>query len=106
MQAAKDAIVPISERLAADPQVKRAFLVRKQVQHLPEYPFYVLAVEPRWPRFRYRSDRAAQQLADRLASIPFPGEAAVLFVEKGRSRKAFERVPGSEIPFVQNVGAA
>jgi hypothetical protein len=76
------------------------------LQHLPEYPFYVLAVEPRWSLFRYRSGRAAQQLADRLASIPFPGEAAVLIVEKGRFRKTFERVPGSEIPFVQNVGAA
>ncbi len=76
------------------------------MQHLPDYPFYMLAVEPRWSLGWYRSDRAAQQLAARLASIPFLGEAAVLVVEKGRFRKTVERVSGSEIPFVQSAGTA
>lgn len=61
---------PIVEQLKAQKGIKRAYLVRKQVQYLPEHPLYVVGIERSFG-FRLTNDdrKYCQQLANTL-SVP------------------------------------
>jgi len=75
-----------------------AWLIRKEVQHLPERPLHVLLVEPR-TRAKEKSGDWARRLA---AELPLPGECFVVVLDsstKALKRRATElSVPVWEAP--------
>lgn len=77
--------------------VKRVYLVRKRVEHFPEQPLFVLALETDWG-----NDEGANH-ADRmrrvLQGVQLPGGVIVVRMDGWRSRyrKPVRAVPGSEV---------
>jgi Zn-dependent protease with chaperone function len=56
----------LTELLASDPAVRRAWVGAKEVTHFPSWRHLVLVVEARWPAFKPVSERMQQQLLDRI----------------------------------------
>jgi tetratricopeptide (TPR) repeat protein len=89
----------LRERLALYPQIRKAYLVRKVVHHLPEYPGYVIGVIPKF-RFGFRAAKAEQKLIKALASdLRCPNTTFIIALEQEYKnlRKVFRAVPGAEI---------
>jgi Zn-dependent protease with chaperone function len=77
--------------------VKRAYVVRKHVQHFPEDPFYVIGIVPAGGlRLSDSSQRLAQAVLDRQA---LPGSCCVLTIEgdQRKYRRAFRDVHAAEV---------
>lgn len=78
--------------------VRRAFLVRKTVQHLAsEEPMHVLLVQLGWPLFHFKSERAQREAAERVMQIEVPANVH-LFVVADRHKElvaAVKKTPGS-----------
>ena len=79
--------------------VRRAWLARKAVTHLPEIPLYVLGVEiGRW--YQWRSQEDYQQVVHGLATkVAYPGRVWILHLGRRQAKiaKKLKRVPGAEI---------
>ena len=93
----------LRQALEATGQVRRAWLSRRELQHLPQRPLFVLVVERRTAplvlsRKRLRRDDLALQERV-LREVELPGEAFVSVVNHAarRQKKALTRVPGSRI---------
>jgi hypothetical protein len=98
-QLSPEAFAILVAQLKAVPDVKRAYLVRKRVQHLPDKPAYVLgfASTPRWALSnRTRSRAALQGLRGR---ITLPGSVFIVNLEVSSSRftSKLRRVEGSRV---------
>ena len=94
-----EGITPLREQLGRYRRVKRAYLVRKQVEHFPEEPVYVLGIVVRRPSAELRSSdgRVTRQMA---REIEFPGECFVVVVNNVENRQLHKRVravPGALI---------
>lgn len=78
---AEDVIADLRRQLQAIPGLRKAYLVRKRVKHLPHRPLFVLGhvVRPWWGVHNKR--RAAEVQQGTLANVSFPGEAIVVNVE-------------------------
>ncbi len=91
---------PIREVVAAAPDIAEAYLVRKDVTHMPEVPLYVLGVKMKLPWYRYRSQTKEQALVDRLVKeVPVPGQWFVVALNEhtAKIRKKMRKVPGAQL---------
>lgn len=92
-------VARLSAELRQIPRLRRAFLVRKKVQHLPDRPCYVLGfgITP-WYSF-YRARRVKEALEQIQQSVTFPGETLILNAEGDNAHFArkFRRVAGARI---------
>ena len=81
--------------------ISEAYLVRKQVEHLPERPLYVLGVIVRRPKVDPEEGAIIdQQLADKVVeAVDVPGDLRVLVLtgSKGAIVRAWQGVPGSRL---------
>jgi len=67
------ALAPIREFLRTQPRVRRAWLARKRLEHLPEVdPYFVVLIDIPW--FQRRRRKLLQAVAD---GIPVPGQASL-----------------------------
>ncbi len=92
-------IEAIRATVAADPSVKRAYVVRKLTQEMADRPFYVIAVVPVWV-VGYVQWARDSQLRERLTrALDLPVEALVIVLrgEHVKLYRPISRVPGAEI---------
>lgn len=90
-------IEAIRTRLKAIPGLRKAYFVRKRVQHHPERPFYVLGFTV---RFALRAKPLRAEVQQRILNeVSFPGETMVLSVEGTNYRfgRKFRWMRGSRI---------
>lgn len=90
-------LAEVSAQLAV-PGVKRAYLVRKRVVHLPEEPCFVIAVVPGWRTGLPGS--GSQRLVERvIQGVTLPGTCIVITLESMQRRfsRPIREVPGSEV---------
>jgi Zn-dependent protease with chaperone function len=90
----------VRAQLERIPEVKVAYVVRKEVQHLPEQPFFVVGVELRLAWYKFQSTSKEQQIVERVAeAVPLPGQLLVLALNSHRAkiRRKLKRVPGAEL---------
>lgn len=90
----------IVDKLRDLPEVRCAWLVRKQTRHYSHLPLYILGVRRKTRWWKLESSQAQQQLVDALcANMEFPGEMLVFCLdgENKRFRSKFKRVAGGEI---------
>jgi Zn-dependent protease with chaperone function len=90
----------LRERLAGYEEVKAAYLARKSLRHFQDRPFHVLAVVPRLPWHRIRTDDADVKLIQRLITeIEFPSQMCVLVLDRvyRKTAKAVRRMDGALI---------
>lgn len=82
-------------------QLRRAYLVRKEVKLFPEFPQYVLGVGIGFHWYEYVSQKRLNNLHLRIAGeleFPFPAIVVNLSLEGGGAfRKKMKKVPGAEI---------
>jgi tetratricopeptide (TPR) repeat protein len=96
----RQALDAVRRQLATRPEIRRAFLVRKQVRHFPERPLFVLGVERRLPWYGGRLQRDNLALQNRLArELELPGEWFVLVLNGRRPgvKRIVKGVAGSQI---------
>ncbi|MBL8697763.1 MAG: M48 family metallopeptidase [Alphaproteobacteria bacterium] len=74
---AADALEAVRSVLAAEPALRRAWLVRKVVRHRPEMPVFVVVARFAWFS-RRRRPRLAGEVADALARLDIAGSFWVL----------------------------
>ncbi len=91
----------VTRQLAKYWQLRRAYLVRKDVKMFPEFPQYVLGVAIRFPWYQYVSERRLNNIHERIAGeleFPFPAIVINLSLEGGGAfRRKMRKVPGAEI---------
>jgi Zn-dependent protease with chaperone function len=75
------AIEDLRAQLRAIPGLRRAYLVRKRVQHQPHRPCYVLGFGVTGPLQIHSEPRARAALQQIQERLRFPGEALILSVE-------------------------
>lgn len=93
------AVAALRRQLSGIPGLRRAYLVRKRMEHFAHLPFYVCGYAVTGP-FRLHSKRRAAEVMQRIqASVEFPGETIILSVEGDNSRfgRKLRRVRGSRI---------
>jgi Zn-dependent protease with chaperone function/Tfp pilus assembly protein PilF len=94
---AAEAVSALAGQLARYPEVKAAWLTRKEVRHRPDLPVYVLGIKL---GVHFRTQGFHQRYCQRLASeLSFPGESFIvsLDVVPRRMARALKKVPGAEI---------
>ncbi len=91
----------VTSQLARYQQLRRAYLVRKEVKLFPEFPQYVLGAAIRFPWYEYVSRRRLNDLHLKIAGeleFPFPAIVVNLSLEgAGAFRKKMRKVPGAGI---------
>lgn len=96
---ASEQVEALRAQLAAVPGVRKAWLVRKRVQHLPERPHLVLGFTTT-PWWRYTSAKRMRATLDRIIEgVVFPTSTAVICVE-GRNvsiRRKMRRTTRSRV---------
>ncbi|HEX5064571.1 MAG TPA: M48 family metalloprotease [Myxococcota bacterium] len=91
------------DALRAHPRVKQAWLVRRQLEHFPESPLFVLGVKRAWSPWDFVSRDGRRQrdleLQQQLTEVPIPGEAFIIVVNHRprKQRRLFLDVAGSSI---------
>lgn len=96
----EETVEDLRDLLSGIDDVKRVFLVRKKTEHLPELPFYVIAIVPRIGRFaKDRLDRLRALEFDANVRIDFASSHRLLILGNGTwwLRRALRKVEGSEI---------
>jgi Zn-dependent protease with chaperone function len=97
-----DVLESLCDSFARHPEVGRAYVVRKRVEHLgDEFPLYVVGVIPKneWRHLWRETDDDKVSLAELLSDeIELPGDFHVV-VPGPRSaiKKRFEQIPGARI---------
>lgn len=94
-----DVVAGLRKQLAAIPNLKKAYLVCKRVQHLSHLPLYILGFSASsWWQFRGKR-RATETQQAILARVRFPGDFLVLSVEGENYRfgRKFRWMSGSRI---------
>jgi Zn-dependent protease with chaperone function len=88
-------LAAVRGQLAAIPSIQRAYVVRKQVRHLPEEPLFIVGLVPA-RRFGGSRDRLADQVSQQ---VRLPGASLVLTLggELKKFRAPLVGVPGSEV---------
>lgn len=89
----------LTRQLQSFPDLRRAYLARKQTVHYQDIPLYILAFERR-TRFWLQRDSAMQTLAERLGrEVTYPGETIIICIDGENKvfRKKFRAVTGAEI---------
>lgn len=83
-QLSAEALARLIEQLKAIPKLRRAYLVRKITQHLPDKPCYVLGFEscPRWALANRRRSKAVLQSI--RTHVTFPGAALIVSLDSSR----------------------
>lgn len=98
---AREDLDAVTSQLARYPELRRAYLVRKDVKLFPQFPQYVLGAAIRFPWYEYMSQRRLNDLHLKIAGeleFPFPAIVINLSVEgAGAFRKKMKKVPGAEI---------
>ena len=89
----------IAAALAADPEIARAYLVRKEVARMAERPLHVLAVVRRRRWYRFESGVENEALANRLlAALDDVPDQLQIYTGAGRFQlRRIARVAGSQI---------
>jgi Zn-dependent protease with chaperone function len=94
-----EALERLRAALAAHPKVRRAWLVRRDLEFRPERPLFALGVKQKWSLARQKQrDLALQQ--ELVDSLPLPAGDNFVLVLNHRRRKErvlFTRVAGSRI---------
>ena len=81
-------VAAVVRQLAVFPELKIAYLARKQLRHFPESPLYVVGVAIKKPWWKFDAEAETDALVSRLAQqTEFPGEA--LIVPLSRKNRAF-----------------
>jgi hypothetical protein len=96
----KEHIESLSEQLSEYPQVAEAHLVRKQLEHYPEYPLYVLGITVRGAWYKYKSEIEDEKLAQLLAQeLRFDSEFFVIIYPAADAdlEKVMRNIPGSRV---------
>ena len=75
-----EATEKLRARFAAHPLVSEVYLARKEVQHFPDVPLYVLGVEMQKKKFSVSGDFPARQKAFEAAMEGFEFEHEALFI--------------------------
>ncbi len=95
----EEAVANLRQQLQKIPGLRKAYLVRKRVQHLPHHPLYVLGhvVTSWWGLLSSKRAVAVQQAI--LDSVNFPGQTLIVNVEGGNAgfARKFRRVSRSRI---------
>ncbi|MGF1521979.1 MAG: M48 family metalloprotease [Leptolyngbyaceae cyanobacterium] len=77
----KAEIQQLAEYFATYPEIKAVYLVRKEVDRFPEYPYYVFAIARRYYRGMGRDYRADDKLKPFIeAAIAFSGDYTLRFI--------------------------
>jgi hypothetical protein len=95
-----DEVGRLAQQLRRYSRVRRAFLVRKSVVQLPEKPFYVLGIVPRFSLLEVEIHKNNQELVNQLVKeVQFPGETYVYVFGRGSHwlRRTLRRVKGAQI---------
>jgi hypothetical protein len=70
--------------LAQERDVAAAYVARKKVHYVTEEPYFVLAVDVRFPPLRFRGQKDIDALLDRLSrSVQLPGQAWIVAAHNG-----------------------
>jgi Zn-dependent protease with chaperone function len=95
----EEAIAKLQQQVQKIPNLRKAYLARKRLQHLPHHPLYVLGhvVAPWWKPYRVKVSATVQQAI--LDNVNFPGETLIISVEGENARFArkLRRVARSRI---------
>ena len=89
----------VAQFFAGVPGLRKAWLVRKRVQHLPELPHLVLGFTAT-PWYLPRTAKRIRQTQDSIAEgVVFPGPAGVIGVEGGNAaiRRKMQKVAGGRL---------
>jgi len=81
-------------------RVGEAWLVRKQVQHMPEQPCYILGIATRQTMAKFLSTEDNAKLIEALSEMAEKTSISVMFVEDENSKallKAMRKVEGAKI---------
>ena len=90
----------IAGNLKGFARVGRAYLVRKQVKHLPEKPFYLLGIVPYTPWYKLETEAAQRALlSDVVGGLAFEGETYIIIIAGSYKSlgKKMKKVSGSLI---------
>lgn len=90
----------LARQLQPYPEIRRAYLARKQTVHYQEIALYILAFERRTRWWQLQPGAAVQTLAARLGQeVAFPGETIIICVDGDNKafRKKFRGVAGAEL---------
>jgi Zn-dependent protease with chaperone function len=93
------AVETLRGQLAAVPGIRKAWLVRKRVQHLPEHPYFVLAFTTT-PWYLLATTGRIRRAHERIAEcVTTPGPTGLICVEGEYAgiRKKVEKVDGARI---------
>lgn len=93
-------LAPLLEDLKARPEVREAYLVRKEVLRLPEFPYFILGIVPDAPWYLPRSADDDSKLINELAaSIRMPGVGLLISLALANKpfRKPFQDASGSPV---------
>lgn len=95
----EEAVARLRQQLQKIPGLRKAYLVRKRVEHLAHHPLYVLGhvVSPWWKPHRKKLAAAVQQTI--LENVNFPGETLIISVEGENARFArkLRKAPRSRV---------
>lgn len=85
------------QQLSSNPKIKAAYLVQKQLQHLPDQPLYVLGIERK--RDLIESESSDQTFVNQLGSqLRFSGDLWIAPLNKDKAmRKALQKVEPTPI---------
>jgi Zn-dependent protease with chaperone function len=92
-------LVNLRLQLESIPHLGRAYLVRKRVQHLPQYPLFVLGFKTAGLFKPYDPDRARSVARTIRERVAFPGTLLIMNVDEKNSRVAakFRRVLAARV---------
>ncbi len=86
----------IAEQLSGFPEIREAYLVRKNVTFFPEKPFYVLGIVRRFVSGSGPNYKPDEQLIGQLeAELNFSGEVYVIILPNMKLRNALPTVKGA-----------
>lgn len=90
-------VADLAQQLTNYTQVKTAYLVRKQVEHFPEHPFYILGILYKGGLLEAK-DAETKLVSQLTETLTLPGPAIVISINKDKGMtRTLEQVAGSEI---------
>jgi len=78
----EEAIGPLRAQLRAIPRLRKAYLLRKRVEHFPHRPLYVLGFAVRAPWWSLSRKKLSAQVQQAIQEgVEFPGETMIFSIE-------------------------